>query len=236
MINMEDVFQPTGPSPVQLETVEVELDPTLMVGDFASAFVKEASRKAPLIFKEQPLDVQEVTQYFFAILQLRVDNVNNEQVDWRRMKLLAIPDFLQMSISMIGEVTIRQSGIRLQPSLELYDFDKPTHGTDTPRVLITWSSLLEISEKIRVYEDVLCMKTDAFPRSSEGNVDVMSTALINGYVRSLKPATHPVDTYVAAFLGFKLKEENTFQILYRINYDDVEYVQMSINQMARRLL
>lgn len=221
MENMDALFSTTGPTPVKQETIVITINPELMVDDFAKAIVREAKRKAPLTFEDYPLTDEEMKSYCRGILKLRIDSVNNEKVDWRRMKLLLIPDFIQMSISMVGEVIIRESGLRLIPEMEQsYDLDQ----------------MLEVSKKLDAYSDVLHLSRDAFPREASGNVDVMSTALINDYVRGLMRATHPADTYVAAFLGFKLKEETTFQILYRINYDDIDYVSTSINLMNRRLI
>lgn len=72
--------------------------------------------------------------------------------------------------------------------------------------------------------DDLQIVQDGMPRSSDGNVDVMSTALIAGYVRSLKRVEHVAATYVTAFLGMKLKEEVAMQTLYRVQYDDIEFI------------
>lgn len=236
MENMEALFSVSGPTPVKQETIQVTLDPSLMVDDFAKAIVREAQRKAPLIFKEQPLDEEHMKQLCRAILKLRVDYVNQEKVDWRKMKLINIPDFIQMSISMVGSVIIKESGIRLIP------YYQPTADTDTyltevkGKLEVDMTKVIEYSKELEAYSEYLHMSKDAFPRAEEGNIDVMSTALISDYVRGLQRATHPADTYVAAFLGFKLKEETTFQILYRINYDDIDYVKTSVQAMNRRLL
>lgn len=219
--NMEAIFTTTGPTPVKQETIVVSLNPEIMVDGFASAVVREAQRKAPLVFANEPITSEEMVTLCRGILKLRVDSVNDENINWRKMKLINIPDFIQMSISMVGEVIIKESGIRLIPQMDgEVDIDE----------------MIAISNKLEAYSDYIHMQKDAFPRAKEGNIDVMSTALINDYVRSLRTATHPADTYVAAFLGFKLQEETTFQILYRINYDDIEYVSSSINSSWRRLI
>lgn len=221
MENMEALFNVTGPTPVKQETITVVLNPELMVDDFAKAVVREAQRKAPLVFKDEPLNDEEVVKLCRAVLKMRVDSANDETVEWRKMKLINIPDFLQHSIAMVGKVVIKESGIQLVPSMDYeYEID----------------DIIAISNKLEAYSDYIHMQKDAFPRSNEGNIDVMSTALINDYVRGLRTATHPADTYVAAFLGFKLKEETTFQILYRINYDDIGYVSSSINSSWRKLI
>lgn len=236
MENMDVLFQVTGPTPVKQEEIVVTINPSLMVDDFAVAIVREAERKAPLIFKEQPLDVDEMKQLCRAILALRVAYVRNYRVDWRRMKLINIPDFIQLSISMVGQVIIKESGIKLTPDYDFADdsnkFIIPADGQPG----FDMDKILAWSHKLDAYSEYLHMTRDAFPRSTDGNLDVMSTALINDYVRGLQRATHPADTYVSAFLGFTLKQEVTFQILYRINYDDIDYVKTSIEAMNRRLI
>ena len=48
--------------------------------------------------------------------------------------------------------------------------------------------------------------------------------MIADYVRSLKAVTHVASTYVTAFLGMRLKEEIAMSALYRIQYDDIEFI------------
>lgn len=220
-IDMGAHFTITGPTPVRQEEITVQLNPELMVDDYAEAVVREAQRKAPLVFQTEPLDPTEIKKYCRGLLKLRVDSANDETVPWRQMKLLNIPDFIQLAIAMVGTVVIKQSGIKLVPAMD-QDYDI--------------NELITISNKLEAYSDSIHMQKDAFPRTADGNIDVMSTALINDYVRGLQNATHPADTYVAAFLGFKLKEETTFQILYRINYDDIDYVASSIHSSWRDLI
>jgi hypothetical protein len=52
----------------------------------------------------------------------------------------------------------------------------------------------------------------------------MTSALIAGYVRSIEPVGHVISTYVAAFMGLKLREEMSFKVLYRVQYDDLQFI------------
>lgn len=90
--------------------------------------------------------------------------------------------------------------------------------------VISFDEALVISEKISQFYDDLCIVQDAMPRDNTGNVDVMSTALIAGYMRSINPVTHVAATYVSAFLNMKLRQETAFQALYRVQYDDIGYI------------
>jgi hypothetical protein len=89
---------------------------------------------------------------------------------------------------------------------------------------MTFEEALSVSEKVGMFLDDLQIVQDAMPRSEQGNVDVMSTAMIAGYVRAMKKVDHVSATYVTAFLGMKLKEEAAMQTLYRVQYDDIGFI------------
>jgi hypothetical protein len=93
---------------------------------------------------------------------------------------------------------------------------------------MTLERAYQISEKIGSFERDLQIVRDAMPRSMDGNPDVMSSALIAGYVRSYKPVGHPAATYVTAFSNMKLRQEMALSALYRIQYDDVSFIQMAL--------
>lgn len=93
---------------------------------------------------------------------------------------------------------------------------------------MTLEEALELSSRLSYYEDDVQIRIDAMPRSREGDQDTMSSALVAGYVRSIKPVDHPIATYIAAFLGFSLKREQAFSVLYRIQYDDLEFIRAAL--------
>lgn len=198
------------PISVKQETIKVELSAENLMGDYALAFVKEARRVNPLRAEQVGLTAEEVTKYSRYLLKMRVDSVVGECADFRKLKCLYIPVWIQYNLAMIGEVIIRDKGLRLIPVMN--------------EEVISYQDALKISEKIGMFEDDLQIVQDAMPRSSSGNRDVMSTALIAGYVRGLEKVEHVSATYVTAFLGMKLKEEMAFQVLYRVQYDDTAFI------------
>lgn len=207
-------FGTSGPIPAKLETITVVINPEVMVDAYATAFVREAERVAPLLFDRVELTVDEMKKYSRFILKQRVLCVTGECSLFRKLKVLYIPSFLQYAISMVGEVIIRDKGIRLLPS---YDEE-----------VMTFAEAEQISQKIMAFQDELQMVTDAMPRSQKGDVDVMSTALIADYAMSIDKVEHESSAYVAAFMGFKLKEEMAFKVLYRVQYDDINYITSAI--------
>lgn len=205
----------TKPIAVKQETIYVEISSDNLLVDYGKAFVKEAIRKNPELMTQVNLTEEEVANYCEYLLAQRISFLNDECKDWRKLKALYIPSYIQYVLSMVGEVNIRELGLLIKPSME-------------PKLQLTFDEALAISDKISFFVDDLQIVKDAMPRSTDGNVDVMSCALINGYVRALQQIQHPASTYVAAFMGMKLKEETAFQVLYRRQYDDVALIQTTL--------
>lgn len=203
------------PTSIPMDRIEVSVGLSQMVTDYGKAFVKEARRKNPLRMDQINLTPEEVTDYCDYLFTKRIESIMDQCPDWRKLKNLYIPAYVQYAMAMIGIVTIRNRGIQLIP-------------VDNHPSQMTFEQALEISEKIGMLQDDLQVVHDAMPRGEEGNIDVMSTALIAGYVRSLGEVGHVSATYVTAFMDMKLKQETAFQTLYRVQYDDVDYIQSAL--------
>lgn len=200
------------PTAVPMETVEVEVGADSLLGNYAKAFVAEAYRVNPLRAEQVKLTVDEVRKYAEYLLFKRVQSVHDECADFRRLKVLYIPSYIQYNLAMIGRVVLRHDGLTLLP----------VNSTLEPPM--SFEEALKVSEKIGSFEDDLQVVHDGMPRSDEGDRDVMSTAMIAGYVRALKDVDHVSATYVTRFLGMKLREEASFATLYRVQYDDLAFI------------
>lgn len=198
------------PTSIPMEIIEVQISSDNLLGNYAKAFVAEAFRVAPLKAQQLNLTMEEVSSYCNYLLYQRILSVKGDCKDFRKLKVLYVPIWIQYNLSMIGEVVIREKGLRMVPTMEASN--------------MTFEEAVAISEKIGSLENDLQIVQDAMPRDPKGNKDVMSTALIAGYVRSIEKVEHVASTYVTAFLGMKLKEEAAMQVLYRIQYDDVAYI------------
>lgn len=199
------------PTAVPTETVEIQISESDLFSGYAKAFINEMYRVNPLKAEQVELTEGEMVQYIRYLLVKRVETVHMNCPDFRRLKVLYIPSWIQYNLSMIGEVTLRDRGLKLLP---IVDNDN----------IITYDQALIISDKIAAFENELQMVRDGMPRSITGDADVMSTAMIDGYVRSLAKVDHVASTYVTAFMGMKLKEEAAFKVLYRVQYDDLEFI------------
>jgi len=208
-----------SPTYAEMDTIEVEVSTSPILKDFGNAFVMEAERKAPLKAEKVNLTADEVVRYAGFLLKQRVLYVKQECKLWRKLKVLWIPAFIQFALDRFGKVVDRQFGLELIPCVD----DANLLGGD-----MSYEEAVTISEKIAAFESELQILQDAMPRSIEGDADVMTTALIAGYVRSMKVVKHVASTYITAFLNLKLKQEVMFKALYRVQYDDIKYIQTAL--------
>lgn len=233
---MEDKFDNlllgvSTPSSVPLETIEVEISSDALMADYARAFVRECRRVNILKAEQVGLTEKEMVEYAHFLLKKRIEVVNNDCPDFRKLKVLYIPTYLQYNLRMIGQVVNRDYGLKFVPVLKpkcdvtiKEENDKGEIVDVKPNSSIKFEEALVISEKIGAFESDVSIVTDAFPKSIEGNVDVMQTAIIAGYVRSTTKVDHIASTYVSAVLDMKLKKETAFQVLYRVQYDDISFI------------
>lgn len=208
----------TRPASAATETIVVQLDPNLMFEDWARVYANEMQRKNPIRWKVLNLTESDLFDYFTGLLQIHLENNAGKCSVWRQAHALVIPSWIQFILNEVGTVVDPKLGLKFVPELsnvEKYDINK----------------LLEISDKLSVFKmDGVALSKDAFPRNTEGDLDVMSMAIIGSYVMSIKETAHPLSSYVAAFLGMKLKQEETYRMLYRISYDDLTFIQTMIMQ------
>lgn len=200
------------PTTVKLETIDVTINPELIINDFASAYLKELHRRNPEKFEAVKLTEVELQEYFATLIRFRVLSIQPDRwVDWFRAKALYIPVWIQFCMAQVGIVIDRDRGLKFRPVMDDLEYDMP--------------KMLEISDKLQSFiSDGVVLVKDAMPRGDEGDIETMSIALIEGYVMSQTKYSHPISSYVAAFLGFTLKREIDFKMLYRIRYDDVDFV------------
>ena len=200
----------TKPTSVRMEKVEVAVNLDEMVGDFGRAYAKELNRRNPVRYQTSGLSEDELSDYFKNLIAMRIASVNDKFPEWRVAKALLLTAWLEYTMTCVGEVIDSDRGLDIIPVCsEQYDMTKA----------------LETSAKLRVFKaDGLVLLQDAFPRTKEGDVDTMSMAVIGDYVYSQNKEAHPIASYVAAYLGFKLKEEAAFKMLYRVRYDDIDYI------------
>jgi hypothetical protein len=207
-------FGKTNPTSIKTETVNVRISEENLFPEYAKLFVDEARRSNPLKYAQVRLTIEEMESYVRFLIYWRIKYVHNECNIWRKLKILYIPVWIQYAMAMVGEVRMRDLGLIFMPT-----FDEQ---------VISFEEASNISSKVGEFLDELQIVRDAFPRTIEGDPDVMSTAIIEDYVRSIRPVEHVAATYLTAFMGMKLQEELAMKILYRKEYDDIAFIAASI--------
>lgn len=207
----------TKVSTSSLETIQVVIDPEVMVRPYASATLTEMHRMNPLKFETLDITEEELFWYFSELVRLRIRQVLNRKVPWRFMRTLHMPAWIEFSLTGIGEVILADQGLRFLPA--------ENEAGDS----VDQEKLAKISDILRSFErDGLAVVTNGFAPSINGDAEVMTLCILDGYVRGLDAKSHPVKTYVAAFLGQKIVQENAFKVLYRVRYDDVQFIAASL--------
>lgn len=205
-----------------LEKIHVAIDPKVMIGNFAQSYRNELRRRNFEKYDSDPLTVEEFNLYFQRLVKLRIMSVEDDCPDWRQARQLYIPSWIEAVISMLGKVVDTERGMVIIPSFELeWTYrDKKIDGSKG-----TIDEMLDFSLRLGSFrEDGLVLHKDAFPRVPDGDKDVMMMAIIDGYVKSQLKVAHPIAGYIAGFLGMKLQQEQTFKLLYRVRYDDINYI------------
>lgn len=199
----------TVPTTSELTEVKVKIEPETMVKPYATAYIAELQRRNPVKFSAIGLTEEELYFYFTQLLIIRVRSVEDKLTCWRQAKKLMIPDWIQFTLTQIGVAIDRNRGFKFVPVIDgEVELDKA----------------LAISSKLESFEiDNVGMSQDAFPRETSGDLDTMSMAVIDGYVKGIN-VSHPISSYVSAFLGSKLMEEQAFSMLYRVRYDDIKFI------------
>lgn len=193
-----------------LETIEVEINSEIMIRDFAEAYSVELLRLNPTRADVISLASDDLGDYFEGLISIRVSMIQGTLKNWREVKSFAIPAWIQHVIAQVGIVISRDEGLRFVPK-----YDK----------VVDFKQMNIISDKLKAFEsDGLSIHTDAFPRGSEGNEEVMGMAIVGDYIKSIKKDSHPASSYVSAFLGYKLTQGQNFAVLYRVRYDDVNFI------------
>lgn len=224
--------------PITTEVIDVKVGADSMLRAYGEAVIAEAQRTNPTLFNVEPITIEEIMEYAQFLLQARVDLVNAKPgVRVHQFKQLWIPVFIQHVLSAIGIVDYYKIGLRVRPIVDVVEpassqtesvEDSSTNSQDQQpdtSSAYTLKSAEAFSWKLSKYRDGLQMVQNAMPRDFKGDPDVMSCAVINDYVRSLKQDTHPASAYVAAFAGFQLVEQTSLAALYRIQYDDTNFIQ-----------
>lgn len=221
-LNAEASAKSGGVTHVSMENIDLRVTAESTIKEFCHAFVEEGYRKANLLANRINLQEDDLFEYFQFLLDIRVKIVNNQFRDRSLLNLLAMPCFIELVLTGIGKVIVRDKGYTLVPNYSVVkEFDK--------------AKMIEISEKIKEFGDYLSIVEGGMPRNEQGDRDIMSMALVDNYIRSIDRVDNPVAEYVVYFLQMKL-ENTVFDKLYRFEYDNTADIDSQIKTMMKVLL
>lgn len=199
-----------GHTPRSHEKVVVEITNDNITRPYVRGFISEMYRMNAVHAKAVGLTEDELTDYINYIVSERCAFINGDYRARSRNKTMWIPDFVQYVIAMLGRVEKRELGLTLIP----------VYVGET----ISQSEAQAISDKIALLQDYMSVSRNSFPLDEAGDPEVMTTVLMSNTVVAMTPLSHPVHQLVTSFLGMRLKEEAAHGLLYRVQYDDLEYL------------
>jgi len=208
----------------QMQEIKVAVCAHTVAERFCRDFIAEAQRCNPLKFDVVKLTEEEMIDYTNFLLNRRVASVTHSCKDWRQLKSLWMPSFIQFVLRCLGEVIDYKRGRHVTLCW------RDTTPEGEPIRLISLQEAMKISDKIRAFQDELNLVDDAMPRGTEGLSDVMSCVELTNQVCSSKEMEHAVSEYVCAFAHMQLEKELSFAALYEIRYDDIDFIAMTLTQ------
>ena len=224
----------THPTNGNYDTINVSVDFEKIVSGYAQAYAHELHRRNPLRYEASKLNEESLEFYFKYLIWIRLQCVHDSCTEFRRVRALMVPDWIAFILDKLGEAFYPKMGLHIVPTcpsevefLKCLKVEKALSLKDkAPKEIsvLLFGDALDISTRLRAFrDDGVGMSDNAFPRSKEGDAEVMSTMLIDDYVKSIKEVT-PIKTYVSAFLGLNMLGSHAWDALFRIRYDDIEYI------------
>jgi len=211
------------PSPTSYDELEVVIQPDRLIGSYAKALIDQTWSVNEPMAARVGLSEEELTSYLTFLIVQRVLWVNGEAKERNKLQLLWIPAFADLILTEIGTVHVRDFGITIVPKL---------NSTEA----ITFDEAKVISDKLGRFAEYITMFTNQFPRRLEGDLEVMSTALIDGYLKSFTTKVTPSSRFIAAYLGNQLRAKEALRGLFRVSYEPIDYINQTSGSLVGRLV
>jgi len=200
------------PTPMDLLEIQVSIEPDAIFSQFIEAFMFKIEVSNPQIQRYVQLTKEEARYYFEFLLYSRLQYLSGKKVNFDLLNGLYVPAFVDVALAMIGTYTDLSRNLRItvsQPETREFDEDE----------------IVRLGLKFERLSQATNMVKGGLSRGKDGDAEVMTTACIAGYVRSMSEVSHPLKTYLVGFLNTKIVEESSFKMLYRVQYDDIQRMQ-----------
>lgn len=217
--------QAVSPSPSDYDTLEVIINPEMMVHDYVEAILDQAYAKNKPMADRANITLQELADYFKFLVLKRVEWVNGTATNRNQLQLMWIPAFIDLVLTDIGIVEVREFGIKIVPTSEESSSD-----------VMTLDEALAVSSKLGRFSNYITMFRDQFPRKMSGDLEVMSTALLDGYMKSFSPMVTPGARFVSAYLGNQLRQKEVLSALFRVSYEPENFLKQASKSLCMGLV
>lgn len=207
-----------GPAMGELNEIGVEIIPQEMFQTYILNLVSQTHQRASNEAQRVDLEAEELEFYFSYLLSMRIRQVRYEKMSSGKLQELWYPNFFIHCLQMIGRVLIRPRAILLFPVMMGLIEDTPEN----------YQRAVKVSFKLETLNHVLRVTKGGFPRSVEGNADVMSVALVKDRVRAVQHLGHVAMSFIGAVLNFTLDKEVAFKSTHPVLYDDVKLLQSAL--------
>jgi hypothetical protein len=208
------------------QLIEVLVDPSFMMQDYGQAVARDLERRNPIRYQSVEKQLLEsdsfkefgsfpmiLREYFTNLAAIRIHAINDPSSFKRGMNELLVTPYIEFALSQVGIVYDLDNGRKFVPC------------TESPDLTMSMEQLFVVTDSLRVFKsDGVVLLNNAFPKNREGDQEAMSFAMIDGFIKSTTKYPNTAKSYIAAFLGMKLKLQGEFKSLYGVRYDDAEYV------------
>lgn len=221
-----EMAQNTHTSTAKLQEIPVRMD-LLLFEQFAKGLEADLQRRNWKLFDNSNISVEDLFKYLALPLVYRISDFEgvpkNETNSFKyygdlprhQVNNLNYPFWIEHVVAQVGIAVDYDYGLKFVPQLLL---------TEEVNLHLDRDKIIAIHHLLGAYEEYgLALVTNVLPKGTEGNIDVMAMTIIEDIVKSYKHL-HPAGSYVAAFLGNKIAQQKEWSSLFRVSYEEVEYI------------
>lgn len=221
----------TKPIAAPLITIEVSISTSVLVSQYVKAFVRATRMRNSYLAQAHPIYDEDLLRYIAFLVKTRIEIVNGTfDQPIHKLSPLWIPTFVWHTLNNVGNVFIRNKGIKLTP---VFDPNGLGGESGEPVVPMNLEGALSFSaDTMDLWSTEISMSQKSMPKEEKGDEQVMACALIENKMRGLVDGVPSERYYLSGFLEMHLRKQNAFEILYRTQYVDISLIEQVLNQAA----
>lgn len=201
-------------SAIDMIRVKVDLTPSDLFTDLASAYYVEVERVTRFETKVSTISEESMLKYFQTLLYFHVQNMTSRvPLEYNKVKFNAIiPTPIYTLLTQIGEVTDKNFGLRFVPSFEI-----------DIKALLSPSEMIEFGYELLRMENLgLKLTTNGLPGHDSGELGFMGAYAYENEVRSYRHDNPVYGFYASMFKTNGIEQALGFKAL-RVRYGYVDH-------------